>query len=244
MSDVGRLAVLIGLSGRDAEALRGALPKVGFVPSGEAPDGVQGLRLVRRLQPGLAVAGAIMPGADGVAFAHALRALKLSTHPAILLLKPSGLRLPGEDGLPGLGALAMESPFTEDRLFEALERLEALMPPLSPAGAARLAALLDDLGVPEHPGRECLRHAVALVWADRGRLSPLKSRLYPAVARRAGMSPAQVERAIRHAIDVAWRSGALEQQHRLFGHTIDAKRGKPTCGEMIAQLAEELRWEE
>ena len=48
---------------------------------------------------------------------------------------------------------------------------------------------------------------------------------------------------LRHVIDAAWRTGEIEQQHRLFGDTIDARRGKPTCGEMIAQLAEELRWE-
>ena len=66
---------------------------------------------------------------------------------------------------------------------------------------------------------------------------------YPEVARQTGLSPAQVERALRHAIDAAWRNGAIEHQHRIFGDTIDARRGKPTCGEMIAQLAEELRWE-
>ena len=71
----------------------------------------------------------------------------------------------------------------------------------------------------------------------------MKRRLYPAVAGHAGMTPAQAERAIRHVIDAAWRTGQIEQQNRIFGDTIDARRGKPTSGEMIAQLAEELRWE-
>ena len=53
----------------------------------------------------------------------------------------------------------------------------------------------------------------------------------------------QAERAMRYAIDAAWRTGQIDNQHRIFGDTIDARRGKPTCGEMIAQLAEELRWE-
>ena len=108
----------------------------------------------------------------------------------------------------------------------------------------RLEALLDALGVPEHPGRECLRRAVALAWADRRTLRALRASLYPRACAETGLTPVQAERAIRHAIDVAWREGAIEQQHRVFGETIDARRGKPTCGEMIAQLAEELRWEE
>ena len=49
--------------------------------------------------------------------------------------------------------------------------------------------------------------------------------------------------AMRHAIDVAWRTGEIEQQQAIFGDTIDARRGKPTCGEMIALLADILRWE-
>ena len=103
--------------------------------------------------------------------------------------------------------------------------------------------LMDALGVPRHPGRECLALAVTLAWHDAGRLASLKDGIYPDVALQTGLSPAQVERALRHAINTAWRNGAIEHQHRIFGDTIDARRGKPTCGEMIAQLAEELRWE-
>ena len=84
---------------------------------------------------------------------------------------------------------------------------------------------------------------MALVWADRRLLRALKAALYPRACLGTGLTPVQAERAIRHVIDVAWREGAIEQQHRIFGETIDARRGKPTCGEMIAQLAEELRWE-
>ena len=71
----------------------------------------------------------------------------------------------------------------------------------------------------------------------------LRDALYVPVARETNLTPAQVERAMRHAIEVAWRTGEIEQQHRIFGDTIDARRGKPTCGEMIAQLADILRWE-
>jgi len=137
----------------------------------------------------------------------------------------------------------IDAPPDADGLGRALSRLAPGPGSLPPGQAARLKALLDGLGVPNHPGRACLARAVALVWRDCRRLQSLRRGLYPEVARGLPLSPAQVERAIRHVIDVAWRTGEIERQHRIFGDTIDARRGKPTCGEMIAQLAEELRWE-
>jgi two-component system response regulator (stage 0 sporulation protein A) len=139
--------------------------------------------------------------------------------------------------------VALETPVDADRLKAALDALSKRPRALPENKAARLNALLDALGVPLHRGRDCLVLAVALAWHDAGRVASLKDGVYPEVARQTGLSPAQVERALRHAIDAAWRNGAIEHQHRIFGDTIDARRGKPTCGEMIAQLAEELRWE-
>ena len=114
---------------------------------------------------------------------------------------------------------------------------------LPPEKAAALTDLLDRLGVPEHFGREALYRAAALCWRDRRRLANLRDRVYPDAGRPFGRTGAQVERAVRHVIDAAWRTGAMDEQQRIFGDTIDARRGRPTCGEMIAQLADILRWE-
>ena len=232
-------AVAVGIPGRDLAALA----ENGFDLAGSAESGPEGLRLIEAAQPDLVLAAAIMPGMDGVAFARRARALRLNLRPDILLLKPPGLRLPGESNLAALGTLAMDAPLTGEKLAAALTRLGEMGQALPPQVAAKLRAMLDALGVPPHPGRECLARAVALVWRDRRRLRGLRKDLYPELARRTGLSPAQVERAIRHVIGVAWRDGDIEQQHRLFGDTIDARRGQPTGSEMIAQLAEELRWE-
>lgn len=243
MSARFRRAAAVGLSARAGEAMRGALGEAGCALDGSASDAASGLRLVRALQPDLVVAAAVMSGADGMAFARALREMRLNVRPGVLILCPSGLRLPGESKLAALGTLALDAPPTAKAVQEALTRLEDMEQSLEPAMAERLRMLLDALGVPEHPGRDCLARAVALVWHDRRRLHAMKHELYPAIARRTGMKASQVERAIRHVIDEAWRTGDIEQQHRIFGDTIDARRGKPTSGEMIAQLAEELRWE-
>ena len=243
MRDEGDRAIAVGLLGDSTAVLESILPACGFHLAARAEDGGTGLRLLQSLQPALAIVGAAMPGMDGLAFVRRVRALRLTVQPDLLLLRPAGLRLPGSEALPALGAATLELPLNAPRLREALEALAGKPRLLPPEKAARLEALLDALGVPQHPGRDCLALAVALAWHDARRLRSLKGCIYPELARRVRLSPAQAERALRHVIDVAWRNGEIEQQHRIFGDTIDARRGKPTCGEMIAQLAEELRWE-
>lgn len=240
MDEARGRALAAGFSRGIGEAAA-ALGALGYASVARARDGASALRMIAEAEPEVAVCDAVLPGMDGAALIERIRRLRLNVQPALLLLKPPGLRLPGEDALAALGARVIEPPATPERLARALEGLTC---PLPPEKAARLEALLDALGVPEHPGRECLRRAVALAWADRRTLRALRASLYPRACAETGLTPVQAERAIRHAIDVAWREGAIEQQHRVFGETIDARRGKPTCGEMIAQLAEELRWEE
>ena len=220
-----------------------ALEAVGLMLCGRAASGAEALGLLRTAQPDLIACDAILPGMDGMALAKAVRREKLNRQPAMLLLKPRGLRLPGEDALGALGAAALGTPADADALARAIRAALAMEIPLPAEKAARLEALMDALGVPEHPGRACLKRAVALAWADRRRLNALKARLYPEAAKPMGLTPAQCERAIRHVIDCAFRTGEIEQQHKIFGDTIDARRGKPTGGEMIAQLADILRWE-
>lgn len=243
MSTEGRRAMAVGLSEAALSQLANALATAGIALVGSAPDGPSGLRLLPSLRPDLVLVAAVMPGMDGLAFIERARRLRLDVVPDLLLFLPNGLRLPGGERLNALGAAAIAWPTDPSTLQGALSELRARGQSLPPAMAAQLEALLDELGVPEHPGRECLVRAVTLAWRDRRRLRCMKDNLYPELARQTGLTAAQAERAIRHAIDVAWRTGEIERQHRIFGDTIDARRGKPTCGEMIAQLAEELRWE-
>jgi two-component system response regulator (stage 0 sporulation protein A) len=72
----------------------------------------------------------------------------------------------------------------------------------------------------------------------------LTGELYPMVARRFRVSSLNLEHAMRRAIESAWSGSAMERQHALFGNTIDARRGKPTAGEMIGRLAELARVKE
>ena len=241
-----RRAVAACLPAADLGRLGDALAGAGFVLAAIGRDAGEALRLVNDHRPDLLLADAILPGGDGAWLARRVNAMTLELYPAILLMLPAGLGAPpslAPEALEALGAAAIEKPVTSEAVTRALERLNGRAALLPPEREARLQALLDRLGVPDHPGRAMLARAVALCWRDRRRLSNLRDRVYPLAGARLGKSGAQAERAMRYAIDAAWRTGEIEQQHQIFGDTIDARRGRPTCGEMIAQLADILRWE-
>jgi len=238
-----RRAVVAQLPACGEDSLEKALSAAGFALAARAESAGEVPGLVEAHRPELLLADAVLPGGDGVALARQINAAALTVYPAILLMVPDGLDLPGVESLNALGAARIGMAPTARDIGDALARLSAQEGRLPPEGAARLAALLDRLGLPDHPGRDMLACAAAIAWRDRRRLDNLRDRIYPAAGRPFGKSGAQAERAIRHAIDVAWRTGEIEQQHEIFGDTIDARRGRPTCGEMIAQLADTLRWE-
>lgn len=235
-------AVTACASGPESERLAALLEEMGYEVVA-AFSAAEALRRVREACPALVVSDAVLPGGDGLALARAIAASALNRYPFVTLLCPPGLVLPGAESLAAYGAALVYKPATAEAIRDAVSALTARKDPLPPKRAARLTALLDRLGVPAHPGRLMLYRATALAWQDRSGLENLRDALYPAAAAPFDATAAQAERAIRHVIDAAWRSGAIDEQHRIFGNTIDARRGRPTCGEMIAQLADILRWE-
>lgn len=226
--------------GREA-GFRRALAEAGF-EAVRAGDVSSALGQLRQTPCAVMLADAILPGCDGEALARRVAEAGSDVHPFVLLATPPGLRLVGVERLGDWGAATLPAPPTAEAILRACARLrdEAALPP---GKAMRLDHLLDRLGVPAHVGRDILRRAVALVWRDGRRMNNLKDGVYPDAARPFDRSAAQAERAIRHVIEAAWRTGEIDEQHRIFGDTIDARRGRPTCGEMIAQLADILKWE-
>lgn len=220
-----------------AESLRPVLETLGFSEIVWARDGLHALRLVQEHLPDALVADAVLPGLDGASLAAKIRALSLAVYPAVVLLAVPGMRPVNP------GCSVVTKPVSPEALETALAREAPERRIIPPEKRAKAAAALDRLGVPEHPGREYLLRAAEIAWQDVRWLRSLTARLYPAVAEQFGVDARRVERAIRHVIDAAWRGGEIEAQYDLFGDTIDAKRGSPTCGEMIARIADILRWE-
>ena len=236
-------AMIACLNAGDARQYAELLSRAGYDCAMSVHSAREVLPGLRAHPPHVLLCEAVLPGGDGVALAREIAAASLNRYPRVLLIALPGLRLPGAEALERLGAAVLPRPLKPGDIEAAVAALDAQAWRLPDARAARLRALLDRLGVPGHPGRGMLENAVALVWRDRARLQNLRDRVYPDAAKPLGRTGAQAERAIRHVIDAAWRTGEIDEQQRIFGDTIDARRGRPTCGEMIAQLADILRWE-
>lgn len=102
--------------------------------------------------------------------------------------------------------------------------------------------MIHEIGVPAHiKGYQYLREAIMMSVRDAGMISSITKILYPTIAKRFQTTPSRVERAIRHAIEVAWSRGKMETLESLFGYTIDTSKGKPTNSEFIALIADRIR---
>ena len=102
--------------------------------------------------------------------------------------------------------------------------------------------MIHEIGVPAHiKGYQYLREAIIMSVEDASMISSITKILYPTIAKRFQTTPSRVERAIRHAIEVAWSRGRTETLDSLFGYTIDTGKGKPTNSEFIALIADRIR---
>lgn len=105
-----------------------------------------------------------------------------------------------------------------------------------------VTAIIHEIGVPAHiKGYQYLREAIMIAVDDMDVINAVTKVLYPEVARRYGTTASRVERAIRHAIEVAWDRGDIETLQKYFGYTVSNAKGKPTNSEFIAMIADRLQ---
>ena len=106
---------------------------------------------------------------------------------------------------------------------------------------AQITEIIHEIGVPAHiKGYQYLREAIALTIKEMDSINAVTKVLYPAVAKRFNTTPSRVERAIRHAIEVAWDRGDIETLQKYFGYTVSNIKGKPTNSEFIAMIADRI----
>lgn len=108
----------------------------------------------------------------------------------------------------------------------------------------RVTEMIHDIGVPAHiKGYNYLREAITLAVKDQTMIEGITKVLYPDIAKTFNTTPSRVERAIRHAIEVAWGRGDLDVLQQYFGFTVSMSKGKPTNSEFIALIADKIRLE-
>ena len=225
---------------------------------GTAGDGVETLRLVTECEPDVLVCDLIMPQMDGYAVLERLQAMKLSKQPGVIALTALG-RDDFISRAVNLGVnYYMVKPFDfmmlAQRVYEAAGeslRAEAISAKMIKQQGGktggetleeRIANLFLTVGIPAHiKGYQYLREAIMIAVDDMDVINAITKVLYPQVAKTFATTPSRVERAIRHAIEVAWDRGDLETLQRFFGYTVSNTKGKPTNSEFIALIADKLQ---
>jgi len=219
---------------------------------GSTGDGQEALRLIRDTAPDVVVMDLVLSRVDGLDVLRA--ALALPNHPKALILS-NFVRGNMADLAAEAGAnYYMTKPCRLSTVIERIRQLAGQGQPSALESAARgareqslesiVTAIIHEIGVPAHiKGYQYLREAIIISVKDMEVINAVTKVLYPEVAKRFGTTASRVERAIRHAIEVAWDRGDLETLQKYFGYTVSNAKGKPTNSEFIAMIADRLQLE-
>jgi two-component system response regulator (stage 0 sporulation protein A) len=263
---LGKIKVLIGDDNREfCELLRSYVEgQPDLELAGVAYNGSEVLDAILRSVPDVIILDIIMPHLDGIGVLERLNQLDLHVRPKIIMLTAFGQENITQKVLEMGADYYVLKPFSLDVLGTRIRQLAGAMPQpnsvssITSMVAAQVAyipprtrsldndvtSIIHEIGIPAHiKGYRYLREAIMMVVERVELLGSVTKELYPSIARNHQTTPSRVERAIRHAIEVAWGRGNVEVIHGLFGHTVNRERGKPTNSEFIAMVADKLRME-
>ncbi|OOM09184.1 sporulation transcription factor Spo0A [Clostridium saccharobutylicum] len=238
-----------------------------IVVTGIAKDGREALDLIVERKPDLVILDIIMPHLDGLGVLEKLNTMDLEKVPRIIILSAVGQDKITQQAIT-LGAdYYTVKPFDMEVFTKRIREMFNSAPTSVPQTSARVSystssimsstetktkapidleteitSIIHEIGVPAHiKGYMYLREAITMVVNDMELLSAVTKELYPSIAKKYNTTASRVERAIRHAIEVAWGRGQIEAINKLFGYTIHNDKGKPTNSEFIAIIADKLR---
>jgi two-component system response regulator (stage 0 sporulation protein A) len=219
---------------------------------GVAYDGIEALRKISELEPDVVVLDIIMPHLDGVGVLERLSEQRLNHRPKFVVLTALGQERIIQQ-LTEMGAdYYVVKPFDiqtlADRIRQVMSSPQIIrgkqtdyVPPPRDLHS-EVTRLIHDMGIPANiRGYTYIREAIISVIDEPTLLNSVTKELYPRVAEVFGTTAARVERAIRHAIEIAWTRGNIELLNGLFGYTVSSEKGKPTNSAFIARIADKIR---
>ncbi len=235
---------------------------------GIARDGNEAVEKVIELKPDILLLDIIMPHLDGLGVLEKLNEEEMEKRPLCIILSAVGQDKITQKAI-SLGAqYYIVKPFDINVLIKRMKDLKNYQPGQFKGGLmsreiktqyieiapdkkknqenleALVTNVIHEVGVPAHiKGYQYLREAIMMVIKDTEVINQITKQLYPNIAGKYQTTPSRVERAIRHAIEVAWGRGEQETVENIFGYTVSADKGKPTNSEFIAMIADKLRLE-
>jgi len=216
---------------------------------GETSDGSELLQLVQEKRPDVIIMDMVLTHTDGLETLIALQKASLNPRPRILVLsgfvRGNLAEYAAEQGADYFLLKPCKLTAVLERVRWLANNGEREAPAQPRIGnhslEALVTAIIHEIGVPAHiKGYQYLREAIRLTVEDMEVINAVTKILYPEVAKRFNTTASRVERAIRHAIEVAWDRGDLEVLQKYFGYTVSNSKGKPTNSEFIAMIADRL----
>jgi len=231
-------------------------------------DGISLLEEIGKQEPDAVLADAFLPRLDGIGLTKEVEKMELPKQPHIVIMSSFASERLEREALDAGADLFVSRPFDYGKLAIKLHEItrvqrrpgrnaarngSAFSGSLRPENRGRDAVyhgglevtitdILHQIGVPAHiKGYHYLRFAIIEAVEDPEIINAVTKQLYPSVAKRFETTPSRVERAIRHAIEVAWDRGDVDVLNSYFGYTIHTSRGKPTNSEFIAMISDKLR---
>lgn len=229
---------------------------------GTAKNGVEAYEIIKHKQPDVVLLDIVMPKLDGLALLEKVKKDKsIRKCPSFIIISAVGQDRITEDAF-NLGAdYYIMKPFDNDMIINRIKSTRVLRGmnavESKKVGAyekkssakpedleSKVTNIIHEIGVPAHiKGYQYLREAIIMSVNDIEMLNSITKILYPTIAKKYQTTASRVERAIRHAIEVAWSRGKMDTIDELFGYTINNGKGKPTNSEFIALIADRIRLE-
>jgi two-component system response regulator (stage 0 sporulation protein A) len=231
-----------------AEKLR----KTGFTSVDEAKNGEDALLKMAKTSYEVAIVDLWMSGVDGIGIIRSIDASGAVQKPAFILTSPINKQSILMEASEAGADMCILKPFEAATLVGHIRSLIRIRNKTkngdpnsnlgSPDMEAQVTKIIHQIGIPAHiKGYQYLRSAILMTIDDSDIINSVTKILYPTVAKKYSTTTSRVERAIRHAIEVAWDRGDVDVLNSYFGYTIQNSRGKPTNSEFIAMIADNLR---
>lgn len=226
------------------------LTKSGFHHVDEASNGEAAIERLIGSSYDIAIVDLWIPGVDGIGIIRATQSAHLATRPSFVLMSPINKQNILVEASEAGADVCLLKPFDNISLVSHIHSILRMRSRSDARGVlshssdieAQVTKIIHQIGVPAHiKGYQYLRSAILMTIEDNDIINSVTKVLYPTVAKKYQTTTSRVERAIRHAIEVAWDRGDIDTLNSYFGYTIQNSRGKPTNSEFIAMIADNLR---
>ena len=224
-----------------------------------ADDGEEALRIIKEKQPDVVLLDLIMPKMDGLSVMEKVNMdEQITKRPEFIIVTAVGQERITEDAFRKGASYYVMKPFHNDMILSRIkdagngerknssesESRNAVSKKQEYNLETRVTDMIHEIGIPAHiKGYHYLRDAIIMAVDDMDVLNAITKVLYPTIAKMHQTTASRVERAIRHAIEVAWSRGKMDTIDQLFGYTVSNGKGKPTNSEFIALIADKIRLE-